>query len=111
MEKNNTSAPGYFKSKFLYISKIVKSMSCTTNSQNPTSEPLPPPSPSPLPVPAPVEELELMKEPASEPKIIPLKLPESEECEIVVAPEKEEKIHLGEEAVIIQEPIPIEDRV
>ena len=107
MEKNDKpSVYESVKNTLSYISnKFLKSMSCNVMSTRTKSEQSEPSS-------LPAEDLQGMKEPGSD--IIPLKKPENketEEDEIIVAPVKEEKMCVKEEAVIVEEPISIESRI
>ena len=89
MENNKPSVYESLKNTLSYISNnFFKSMSCTVRSTRTRSETLP----------LPMENLEGMKEPEPEAQ------PEIEKDPIVIAPVKEE-------AVIIEEPIYIEDRI
>jgi hypothetical protein len=92
--ENNKQSSVYesLKNTLSYISNsFLKAMSCTMKSKRTEST-------DPLPLPLPKEDLEGMKEPEPQPE------PENKKDPTVVAPVKEE-------AVIIEEPIHIEDRI
>ena len=92
MENNKPSVYESLKNTLSYISNnFFKSMSCTVRSTRTRSETLP----------SPMENLEGMKEP--EQKSEPVN-EVNEEDQIIAAPVKEE-------AVIVEEPIYIEDRI
>ena len=92
MENNNKpSVYESLKNTLLYISnKFLKSMSCNVMSTTTSKS-----EPSSLPE----ENLQGMKE------------PENEEDEIIVAPVKEKKMYVKEEAFIVEEPKYIEPRI
>jgi hypothetical protein len=108
MENNNTSVYESLKNTFLYISsKMLNLVSCSVKSNRNISEPLPLPTEElegmKEPAPAPETESQSKAEPKAEPKAEATSEENKEKLVLVLPPEQE--------ALIIEDPIDIENRV